>query len=81
MNSWVQAVRSREVEDALSDPGERLKRLIGNRERSIKKSQSRLTNAKLLGGWSGASGTGQLIYRWPQVRRIVADIHDGLRRA
>lgn len=81
VNSWVEAVRSREVEDALSDPGERLKRLIGNRERSIKKTQSRLTNAKLLGGWSGASGTGQLVYRWPQVRRIVADIHDGLRRA
>lgn len=81
VEDWTRAVRDGSVDAALTDPGGRLRHLVASRERSIKKGQSRLTNTKLLGGWSGASGTGELVFRWPQVRRIVTDIHDGLSRA
>jgi hypothetical protein len=44
----------------------------------VKKTQSRVVNGKLLRGWTGASGSRALMYRWPQVRRMLADIHDGM---
>jgi hypothetical protein len=55
-----------------------LRRLVGDRERVQKKAQSRLDNERLLRTWSGHSGSAQLTYRWPQVRRIVTDVYDGL---
>jgi len=57
----------------------RARRLIEDRERSIKGRLARLQNSEALLRWRGASGAGQLDYRWnPQVRRIVADIQRGL---
>jgi hypothetical protein len=53
---------------------------IGNRERQKKGAQSRLTNPRVLAMWQGASGAGQLVYRWPQVTTLLTDIHAGLRR-
>ncbi len=38
-----------------------------------------VTNDKLLGAWSGESGSARLVYRWPQVGRIVTDIQPFLR--
>ena len=55
-----------------------LRRLVEGRERTVKRAQSRFVNDKLLGTWSGASGSGRLVFRWPQVRRILTDIHDGV---
>ncbi|MEU8085752.1 DUF6361 family protein [Micromonospora sp. NPDC049101] len=72
---WLDAVTSGAAGDAATDPG--LRALVAERERSVKKGQSRLVNDKLLRTWSGASGSRQLVFRWPQVRRILADIHDG----
>jgi len=37
-----------------------------------------MKNDKMLAAWSGASGTGELTYRWRTVRRIVNDIVSGL---
>ncbi len=53
---------------------------IARREASHKRSQARLTNQKLLASWQGASGAGALAFRWPQVKRIMLDIHEGLER-
>lgn len=50
--------------------------LVANRERRQKGSQSRLVNDRLLRTWSGVSGVG-LRYRWPNVRRLVNDMHEG----
>jgi hypothetical protein len=51
---------------------------VARREKAVKKTQSRVVNGKLLRGWTGASGSRALMYRWPQVRRMLADIHDGM---
>jgi hypothetical protein len=55
-----------------------LRMLVSEREKKQKKAQSRLVNDRLLRTWSGESGSAQLAYRWPQVRRIVTDIREGL---
>ncbi|TDC45575.1 hypothetical protein E1258_30180 [Micromonospora sp. KC207] len=72
---WLDAVTSGAAGDAAGDST--LRGLVSERERSVKKGQSRLVNDKLLRTWSGASGSRRLVFRWPQVRRILADIHDG----
>ena len=54
-----------------------LRTLVADRERAMKKTQSRLANPELLRAWSGESGTRPMVFRWPQVRRMVIDIHDG----
>lgn len=51
------------------------------RERQHKGAQARLGNRARLASWGGSSGAGALVYRWPQVRGILLDIHDGLERA
>ena len=72
VDNWVDAVLDGRTANGLDDSS--LRGLVARRERQIKKSQSRLTNDKLLGAWSGESGSARLVYRWPQVRRIVTDI-------
>lgn len=49
-------------------------------ERQHKQGQSRFRNPKLLEVWGGASGDGEIVFRWSQVRRVLADIHHGLAR-
>jgi hypothetical protein len=75
IDRWLDAVTCGATGDATTDPS--LRNLVAERERSVKKGQSRLVNDELLRTWSGASGSRQLVFRWPQVRRILADIHDG----
>ncbi|NHB84269.1 hypothetical protein G7085_05610 [Tessaracoccus sp. HDW20] len=53
---------------------------IRDRERQHKRSQARIGNRKRLSQWGGSSGAGELQFRWPQVRRILLDIHEGLER-
>ncbi len=54
------------------------RQFIARREATQKRSQARLRNDKLLASWQGASGAGALVFRWPQVQRVVLDIRDGL---
>ena len=81
VEAWASSVASGAVAEALTDPSGGLRTLITNREQSIKRGQSRLTNSRLLASWGGASGTSPLAFRWTQVRRIVTDIQEGLHRA
>jgi hypothetical protein len=81
VDQWASAVIDGSAQAVLDDRQHRLRRLVVGREKAIKGTQSRLVNDKLLAAWSGASGTGELVYRWPQVRQIVTDIHEGLGRA
>ena len=53
---------------------------MSRRERQHKGAQARLGNRARLATWGGSSGSGALVYRWPQVRGILLDIHDGLDR-
>ncbi|MGV0731531.1 DUF6361 family protein [Mycolicibacter sinensis] len=58
-----------------------LREFIRHREREHKRSQARLTNTRLLQAWLGSAGSRPLVYRWPQLRPVLHDIHDGLERA
>ena len=55
-----------------------VRHLIEARESTLKGPRARLQNPRALELWTGAAGTQQLAYRWPQARRIVLDILDGL---
>lgn len=74
---WVGAIRSG-GSAGVADNRE-LRRSVRTREER-KGKQSRLLNPRMLATWSGASGTGQLAYRWGTVRVIVNDIVKGLGR-
>lgn len=53
---------------------------MAKREKQHKGAQARLGNRARLATWGGSSGSGALVYRWPQVRGILLDIHNGLER-
>lgn len=73
------------LNDGLANPGAvqddaQLRKLLENRELRLKGRRARLANREAREDWSGASGTGQLDYRWAATRLIVEDILHGLRR-
>jgi hypothetical protein len=76
LTTWFDRVCQLEIDGAADD--RELRRLVADRERRQKGNQSRLTNVRLLAGWSGEAGTRRLTYRWDQVNGIVQDLHDGL---
>ncbi len=53
--------------------------LVREREMWLKKSRSRFTNVLARQNWKGYAGTGQLSYRWRNVKTLLADLHDGLK--
>jgi hypothetical protein len=75
VNTWIDAVLQGAAATSAEDTS--LQRLVCDRERKQKKAQSRLTSERLLRTWSGESGSAQLSYRWPTVRTLVTDIHEG----
>jgi Family of unknown function (DUF6361) len=77
VDTWLDAVIDGRVANLAARDG--LAGLVVQRERSIKKGQSRLVNDKLMRTWSGQSGTRTLTYRWDQVKTLVGDIKDGLK--
>ena len=52
--------------------------LIDRRERTLKKGLSRLGNSRALENWGGASGAGQLTFRWAEGRSAINDLAAGL---
>jgi hypothetical protein len=57
-----------------------LRDLIAARERQLKGDQrARVTNRGRLLDWSGRVGVGRMQFRWPQVRQLLVDLHEGLR--
>lgn len=79
VDAWLDVVVDGRGATAATDP--EIRSLVDLRERRQKGAQSRLVNERLLRTWSGRSGTSPLVYRWPQVRRIVTDIREGIDRA
>lgn len=77
VEAWIGAIRSG-ANSGVADNND-LRQLVRVREQR-KGKQSRLLNPRMLATWSGASGTGQLTYRWGTVRVIVNDIVKGLGR-
>lgn len=73
VNRWTNGVlRTSIVADDAN-----LRQLVRARE-ARKGKQSRLNNSALRKNWSGASGAGQLAFRWGTVRTLINDIAHGL---
>lgn len=73
VDRWLLLVRSATLDgDRLSDAR---RRLVADRERTQKGSQSRLVNERLLRQWGGYSGIGRLDFRWGRVRTTMQDIN------
>lgn len=79
VQAWGRAVLDGSAAEAL-DAAPAVRQLVAERERSVKRGQARLSNPKLLALWGGGGGSG-LDFRWPTVKAIVTDIHQGVSRA
>ena len=56
-----------------------LRQLIEKRERMLKGDRrARTVNHSRLLDWRGDVGVGRMSFRWPQVRQILTDLHQGL---
>lgn len=78
VRDWVALIRSTELSTIVDDPAARA--FITERERQSKGAQARLDNPRRLQTWGGGSGASALVFRWPTVRTILLDVHDGLTR-
>jgi hypothetical protein len=74
IDTWLELALSPEA-IPLSD---KARKLIGDRERALKRGLSRLDNARALELWNGAAGTAALDYRWGNARVILEDVRNGL---
>ena len=54
--------------------------LVKRREMKLKGTRSRFRNQRALEQWGGYSGVGRLVYRWPNVRVLLKDLYQGLKR-
>ncbi len=79
INSWLDRLLAADDASSLADHP-KVRYLIDNRERQLKKAQARLHNPRLLELWNGetGSGTARMNYRWPVMRDHLADIHEAL---
>ncbi len=79
VNSWIDLVlagsKPRDVKTSVS-----ARTLIEERERRLKRSLARLSNQRARELWRGASGTGQIDYRWRNAQWLMNDIFAGLQR-
>ena len=72
---WVRRVRATGG-DVANDV--ECRNLVSSRERQLKGVRSRFTNSRARDQWKGYAGVGQMAYRWPNVKRLLADLHAGL---
>jgi hypothetical protein len=74
IDTWLELAVSPET-IPLSD---KARKLVGDRERALKRGLSRLDNPRTLELWNGAAGTAALDYRWRNARVILEDVRNGL---
>lgn len=78
METWVDHLTRGGAQNAAASND--MRGLVADRERSIKKERSRLTNTERLAAWRAPTIT-PLTFRWHQARRICNDIIAGTDRA
>jgi hypothetical protein len=79
VNGWLDLALSPDTRKIRSNATAR--QLIVSRELQLKRALARLTNQRPLELWRGASGAGQMDYRWlPVARATVEDIQHALGR-
>ena len=79
VDSWHRLATTRPVSILMGDTEAR--RLIQDRERSLKGMRAKLSHPEALDNHSGYPSAAQMQFRWPQARRIAADILEPLRDA
>lgn len=75
VQSWIELVR-KSPEVLLEN--EHARKLVRDREMELKRSRSRFNNHRALEQWKGKSGIGRLVYRWPNVKVLLNDLHQGM---
>lgn len=75
IDSWITTILDDGADGAADNMA--LRRMVENRERR-KGKQSRITNPRMLGTWSGASAADRLTFRWGTVSRLSDDILTGV---
>jgi hypothetical protein len=76
INTWWALVLS--GSPALLRESGNARRLIGEREKRLKKNLARINNARAQELWNGDSGSAQLEFRWQIAQRLLTDIFNGL---
>lgn len=76
IDSWIDLTLT--ASELADSPQARV--MIAERERTLKRSQARLSNKRALERWKGAAGSAQLNFRWPIAWQMIADIRHGLDR-
>jgi len=79
IDHWWDLVQTQEFAALRDDVS--VRRLIGNREKSLKRELARIGNPNTKNNWGGNSGSGQMDYRWGISQRLLSDILDGLESA
>jgi len=78
VESWCERIASIGARHVVDD--DFLRKLIENRERQLKGQRARVVNRGRLLDWGGRVGVGRMSFRWPNVRRLLMDLHTGLGR-
>jgi hypothetical protein len=75
VEGWLSCVRLGTVDAVMGEPA---RRLVRERERSLKRGQSRFQNRRALDQWSGRAGVYRANYRWRIASRFLAELKAGL---
>ena len=75
VESWIELVQ-RSPRELLENKHAR--ELVRAREIRLKGPRSRFKNPRALDQWSGYSGIKMLVYRWPNVKVLLNDLHQGM---
>lgn len=78
IKAWADAIREHGAETVADS--EDLRHLIHSREQQLKGSRARVINDGRLLDWSGRTGVGRMQFRWPNVRQLLIDLHEGFGR-
>ena len=77
VETWTRHVAQTGAHDIAKDL--KLHHEITVRERRLKgEHRARLANTGRLLDWGGDVGTGRMVFRWPQARQMLIDLHQGL---
>lgn len=75
VEAWTGCARGGTVGSVSSEPA---RQLVRQRERLLKRGQSRFDNRRALDQWSGHAGVFRANYRWARTSRLLADLKAGL---
>ena len=76
VESWSRRIAELDPNRVADD--DRLRRLIAERELSLKGARARLRNRNRLVDWAPGGGVGRMDFRWFRVRQFMIDLHRGL---